>query len=678
MFLAIGVGIYVRFKGIGKWPFADDEYYIAKSVKNIMVFGVPKFECGGYYVRGLLYQYLAAPFLHFFSNDEFYLRIIPATFNILAIPPLYWLGKRLSGVTGACIAVTLFSFSLWEIEFSRFARMYCPFQTIFLWYVLFFFKVIVDKDEKSEKWMHLLSIAAIFVYEASIFLLALNFIPLYFLPESRKKSNICLKIVLLIVGYSFLSFDFRHLGLEYYLPHEIQALLANKGVIALPTVLISTLPSNIAWTLLFIIPLSATIFIANSLIRSSNLNLLSKIGLCTVLLLSQLNLFGLIIILSAILVLLEIIVWNTSTKRILKQYLLVMLLSLSFWVVYCFTTTGWHQYFGLMEPVSWKKTLLILFNYPDLARNIIIPWMRTMPVLSLICALIVFLGTLKFFNKPFEHVIGYRLLLSLILILCVFVSTVPIRYHETRYTFFLYPVIILLVADSMIRLAKFVSPKPLKSACLLVLFALTFFSLTEDFSIGHMKRIDSKEVNFRIVYKPSITRHYYTRRDYKTPALMINAEIAEDDIVISTFTPADYYLKRLDYIYIDSQSDRLPGVVACSVSKELWSNAKLIYKEANLWHIVENHRSTVWIIVASDTTKYGSGTSAKMPQELRAISKKISQRYNLHRYKTSVDGMIDIYRLDPANKLKSNNLKHDSQQAKGVRNNIIARGAVNM
>jgi hypothetical protein len=646
MFIAIGVGIYVRFKGIGKWPLADDEYYIAKSVQNILVHGIPKYECGGYYVRGLLYQYMAAPFLYFFSNDEFYLRIIPAFSNILGILPLYWIGKRLSGVPGACIAVLLFCFSLWEIELSRFARMYCPFQTIFLWYLVFLWRVIIDKDKKCENWMHLLSITAIFIYEASIFLLVLNFITLILIPKSRNKFNICIKIMLFILGYLYLSTDFRHLGVEFYLPPEIQRLITKKSGIALPNVLITTLLSNSAWKLIFIIPLFATIFVTYKLIRFTNFNLLTKIGLCAVLLLSLLNLFGLAILLSAIMLLLDIIARNASTKNIFKQCLLVMLLNFIFWGIYCFATTGWHQYFGLTQPVQLKRVILILFNYPDFVSQIIYPWMWTMPVLTIFCAFIVFLGSLNLFNKPLEYRIGYRILLSLLLILCALVAAIPLTYHETRYTFFLYPIIILLVADTMARSAKFVSLKPLKSTFVLVLFTITFICLTEDFGIDHMKRIDKKEINFRLVYRTSRARHYYNRMDYRSPALLINDEIEDNDIVISLFTPVDYYLKRIDYNYIDLRSGKLPGVVACEGTKDLWSNSKLIFKESNLWHIVDKHPSTVWIIAPSETTRVNLKKIVNISQRLRKISHTILQNYNVEQYKTSVDGLIDVYKID--------------------------------
>jgi hypothetical protein len=652
MFLAIGVGIYVRFKGIGKWPLADDEYYIAKSVKNILAYGIPKFECGGYYVRGILYQYMAAPFLYFFSNDEFYLRAIPAILNILAIVPLYWLGKRLSGVACGCVVVLFFSFSLWEIEFSRFARMYCPFQTIFLWYLFFLLKVIIDNDKESEKWIHFLSILSVFVYEASIFLLALNFVPLYFNPESMKKSNIFLKMLLFVLGYFFLSIDFRHLGVQFYLPSEIQAFHADKGGIVLPKILVLTLPTNFAWALFFLIPLSANTLLVNSLIRSSNLNLLSKISICGILLLSILNQFGLLIVLSIIMLSLGIIIWNKSTKKILKNCMLVILLSFLFWVAYSSTSSEWRQYFDLADVSSWKNTSLILFNYPDLARNIIRPWMLTMPILSVAAGSIIFCRLMESIKKPKTSDLEFRILFSITLILCLLVSAAPLRYHETRYTFFLYPVIILLVGDSMTRLAKFVSPNPLKFSLVLLTLMISFFSIVEDFSINHMKKIDSKEVNFRMNYKQRIARHFYPRRDYNSPALVINDEISSEDIVISTLTPVDFYIKRIDYIFIDKKSKRLPGVIACSGSKELWSNAKIIYSEEKLWNIVDDNASVIWLIAASKEKNKSIKRVVNISDEATTISEKIFQKYHSYIFQKSLDKRILVYKISHQNKIQ--------------------------
>lgn len=152
-------GIFVRLNGFDSFGFSSsDEYYIIKSVKNILQRGLPEFETGGYYVRGILYQYLSAGLLLIGVKDVAALRIITILFNILSVPALYLIAKRIINPTAALIVCFLFIFSVWEIEYSRVARFYTPFQAIFLWYVYFLMKVILDKEYKSYKWLYLLSI----------------------------------------------------------------------------------------------------------------------------------------------------------------------------------------------------------------------------------------------------------------------------------------------------------------------------------------------------------------------------------------------------------------------------------------------------------------------------------------------------------------------------------------
>lgn len=183
MLFAVIFGCFVRLKGLGEWPLAVDEYYIAQSVKNILRTGLPQFESGGYYMRGLILQYLATPLLHFFPNDEFALRLLPVFFNILAFFPIFLLGKKVAGEKAGYLAIIFFSLSVWEIEMARFARMYTPFQALFLWWLFFLYKVVIEDDQKSEHWMHGVSVLAIFMHEASIFLLVLNFLPLAFVKK---------------------------------------------------------------------------------------------------------------------------------------------------------------------------------------------------------------------------------------------------------------------------------------------------------------------------------------------------------------------------------------------------------------------------------------------------------------------------------------------------------------
>ena len=261
------------------------------------------------------------------------------------------------------------------------------------------------------------------------------------------------------------------------------------GRILLPHILLQTISSNIVWMLLYLIPVSLAFFCTYKTVKSNNLKLLAKLSICTIILLSLFNLFGLAILLSIIFLLLNIIEPTSTNKRILKECLLVVIFNFIFWIIVGLTTEGWYKFFENMEALSIKKLLVVLLKYPDIFEQILYPWMQTIPILTIISAFIICFGFCQLMNKPFEKHVGFRLLFSIALILCLFVATVRTPYHETRYIFFLYPIIILLVTDSIRRLAELTGGNTRKSNVLLLIFILIYVACSEDFSVYHMRKI---------------------------------------------------------------------------------------------------------------------------------------------------------------------------------------------
>ena len=206
LYLSVILGFYFRIKGLSYGGFSSsDEYYMAESIHHVLKYGVPKFPLGGYYDRGLIYQYLCALLLLTGLKEIFVLRIVPLIFNMLAIPAVYLLGKRIGGKLIAFSILILFCFSSWEVEYARLARYYAPFQTMFIWYILFLYKLIIEGDSKSFKWMLILSISSIFMYEGSIFLVILNFIPFIL---AKGKINIR-KVIYPLLNINFCIFLFK-------------------------------------------------------------------------------------------------------------------------------------------------------------------------------------------------------------------------------------------------------------------------------------------------------------------------------------------------------------------------------------------------------------------------------------------------------------------------------------
>lgn len=209
IFVAVIIGTIIRLKGLGKWSLALDEYYIVKSAENILKYGLPQFPQGGYYDRGILLQYFISILLTLGIKAELAARILPVLANLITIPPTYLIAKRIGNKYIALVTVVIFSFSIWEIEFARFARMYTMFQAVFMWYIYLALIDYENKNFKNYKWLLFLSGLSIFIYEGSLFLAVFNFIPFLLVRKVQLKYLIS-STLLFIVSFILNRFNFRN------------------------------------------------------------------------------------------------------------------------------------------------------------------------------------------------------------------------------------------------------------------------------------------------------------------------------------------------------------------------------------------------------------------------------------------------------------------------------------
>ncbi len=597
--LAMTVGLYVRLKGLGRWPLATDEYYFAKSVNNILLTGFPRFECGGYYTRGILQQYLVAPLLLLFpSHHEFCLRIVPVLCNVLVIPPLYLLGKKISGNFVACAVVILFSFSLWEIEFARFARMYAPFQAIFIWYVFFLYKAIFEEHRQSERIMLVLSFLSIFIHAGSIFILLLNFFPLLY-----RKGRVCIdflflsKVLILVIGYIYLSINFRRLGVADFLPIDIvDSFHGGDGKILFPTLLVQNLDKNFLF--LFVTQVILFLFAVISIFKF-NTAIKNKIILTAGIFFALFNMFGMAIIcLCSYMFINGLEVEVLSDKRNLWIYFVALISFFIFWLFFGFFSESWFRYLGSTDTFPIRDFLLLLLKYPNYLDSFVYPWLRTIPILTICLAIGIVPVLISSLFTPQKNA-GFRMLFMLLFSIVVVMSFISTMYTTTRYTFFVYPLMGLLFVYSVFHIAQIFVKRSSLQIALSVVILFCFMSITEDFSLAHMKGIDSIEYNFRTIYSRKKAAHYYLRSDSRAVAEFVNITRQKGDLVISTLHSPEYYLNQLDYFYLNYRSLRFPGIVSCSGTRNIWTNSLMLYKEEQLLDIIQNRSGKVIIITKS-------------------------------------------------------------------------------
>ena len=616
LFLTILAGLYFRLKGLGRYPLAVDEYYIMQSVQNILNFGLPKFHFSGFYNRGILFQYILAPLLLLGLKPEFAGRIIPAICNIVTLIPLYLLSKKISGKILASAIIFIFCFSVWEVEIARFARMYTPFQMIFMFYIYSLYKNLIEGDKRGLKWLLILSFISIFVYEGSIFLCILNFIPLIWNSERKtfdisrlfklksKMTYLLLSIIILAAGYAFLKINFRYLGspqnelLPLNLP-ETNELNDEGGAFRIPRLLILTLSSSRLFLFLYIIPILAIVFSVYKVLKKEDIDLSGKFSFLVLISLSILNLFGLAIVLSILFYLIEWIK-RKDIKAGIFYVLIPILLNFIYWTFFVLKTNKWKFYFpnitfrgsGDIIRVVWKEFL----NYPYFYETFVL-FRDTIPVYTYIISGLILLGLVLLFIKKEEKDYKFRILFALFIFLIIMVNILNLTYFETRYFFFLFPLILILVYSSLLKFITLIVHQNKLSMWAFMIIVFLILVISGDSNLKHLFKIDSKEINYRTEFTYAQQRHYYPRWDTRTPAEIINKNSKSGDVIITNHQVNAYYLNKCDYVYVDYRSIRFGGVSMDYGKKERWTGANLIYDDTSLINLLFNNDNTKWLII---------------------------------------------------------------------------------
>lgn len=636
LFLAAAAGIYFRLLDLGYWPFAEDEYYIAQSVSNLLKYGVPQYDCGGYYMRGILLQYIIAPLLAFSSDPEWAMRIVSVIFNLAALPAVYILGKRMGGHTVACIAGILFSLSIWEIEFARFARMYAPFQALYLWQMVFLVQATLDKKETSLYWMYGISALALFTYEGAIFIVILNLVP-FLLGKQRLSIPHALTItILFITTFLLKTTDFRHMGVPPHMPTEAVDYLRAKAMqdsgirlpVLIPYVLIKDLLKSPLWAVIFIIPLIAHLKALYYITLEGNTKLRERLVWTGILASTIFNLFGLAIIIFLVSYLVGVIHHNKAIEKDKKHLRLIIIATGS-------TFLFWFLYSIFVDGYSLHGTIKTLLMYPDLYNKVLLQWLEPMTVQTVITLSALAIITVFFLFRPLNHSTEtFRLLLAILIATLALLSMIRTAQTTSRYTFFVYAVVLLLIAAVIYEVVNsFIKKRNLRQITTFGLLAGFIFA-SEDYSLNHLVNIASKEINFRMEYPLVVKNHYYARTDISSPAKFINDRLKNNDIVLSHVPAIDYYLKRTDYRYVNYKSSAIWGISACSGTRELWTNAKLIYNVNDLYQLTDNTQQNIWMILYAD------------PYKLRGESQKIfTRKYSQYLVYTNIDKTLNVYKI---------------------------------
>jgi hypothetical protein len=219
-------------------------------------------------------------------------------------------------------------------------------------------------------------------------------------------------------------------------------------------------------------------------------------------------------------------------------------------------------------------------------------------------------------------------LLSLITLMALAVGATSTERIETRYTFFLYPLFIVLSVAALLKLVRSVNAFRRAPMFFAAAAPLLCFSATEDFQPRHIARVDSADINFRVGMSAVRAGHYYPRDDIRSVGQWLATHVRPGEVVITGIPSLEQYYGRFDYFFLGEEDERYEAYVCQDGKTERWTNHPVLYGERALRQIVAPGRR-VYASVYPDVA-----------DRLRAAAR--SEGWSVTRVWKSANGQADV------------------------------------
>jgi 4-amino-4-deoxy-L-arabinose transferase-like glycosyltransferase len=631
------VAAMIRAPGLGKWGLSIDEYYFSQSVTFILDHGLPRFPDGGYYVRGIGLQYLTTIPMLLLDHRELAARLLPLVFGILSIPMFYLLSRKFLPPVFAAACSLLLLFSSWHIEFSRFARMYAPFQFFLFLFIYFLYAGYYENREKAKTGTWIVAFLSILFYEGSIFLPVFLFCVIVTREQGDSKEKMLQVggvVLLVAVNYIAYGFPYHRIGVFDRLPAEAARYsYQSKGnsPIDLPDITLffdlwKSPVHYVPYTVLFIIGgIILLTWIAKQ--ETSKMNIFV---LAILLLFALFHQFGLVILTSSIYIILRknFISWHSSAYRGAGYFFLAFLI---FWIGIGYRT-------GHLEKIKGY-----LVGYPAFKYKIYMPFADAVPIWGLILAIALVCSLARNMLSRNSRIIAPISAIVVLSFTLVAVLHTPVYIHTTRYCFSFFPLMFIV---GMFELESFKLPGTISQShpnwkYALLAIPVSFMVVTEDYHIRHILDASSKETNFRMGKYSRYAGHWYRRADTRTPTVFVDNIYKKGDVVVLDNPPMSLYLSKPFINYINISDVRIPYESRKGGTSEMWTGKPLIYKEEQLAEAIpESPDNALWL-VAVRQDYIDTSFSVKNPPE--NLSGRFDVDVNLRRL--GVDGRIGAWEI---------------------------------
>lgn len=541
------VALSLRLPNLGKLGFWGDELYTVISVEAILEHGYPLLPSGGIYLRYLPWLYIDALFAWLFGLSEFSLRLPFMLANLASIGMSYLLAKRLFGKTIGLITVVLLVFSGWEIEFSRHARMYAAFQFLYITGLYVFYRGFID-GSRIARWLTIpVWTLALWTHELGAVLSVCFFIPLFVRSYSRTRPWM---LASAFVVFGFIGLIYAYLVRVARFGTSLSAI--QEGSQSARIDKLAAIPLDLPLRALqtselFIAGVSVMVFVGFLAIVGWDRHAHSRrwqyyylIPIMVVCLLGQLGLAALLLLLYTIVFFRGLQDWREGP---FLTGVGLIAASGAAWTLF-----GWSEGFTV------KKSFRLLFEYPYVYERFGKFFLTDWPIESGLATLGAVIVWRKFIETR-DSAAGF-VLASLVGAL-LFFGGIALGDDGARYSFHLYPVLLIVAAYAIANVAERVLPGQSQLVKIMGI-VLCLLLIPSDTQIIHGVSIGQRNYGdaFARPYLAS-GKSFPVYPDYKTTSYFISERLKDEDIVITTkeSTPL-YYIPRVNYLW--AERDNIP------------------------------------------------------------------------------------------------------------------------
>jgi hypothetical protein len=297
-----------------------------------------------------------------------------------------------------------------------------------------------------------------------------------------------------------------------------------------------------------------------------------------------------------------------------RLYWVAILVAVVFWVAFGLSHVppAPPDPTDLLARHTWLRAAYEFVRIPDIANLVLRPWLHSVPVLTtmlaVLCGLALVLRLLR--TGPERSAQGVLLLLLVSMLAAVGASQPPRA--ETRYEFFLYPLMIVLAFGALAQLAsrlRFSAPAAMGVALLL-------FMLTEDFHPRHLLIIDSDVATQRRDLPRSLAAHIVGRSDVRGVAQWLQENAEPGALTINAFPSADYYYSRFALTYIAQDSSRFRAYACRRGTWERWGNLPLVYDTTTLQRRIAAAGRAYIVAAPTQAEEFRTALASLKPREV--------------------------------------------------------------